>query len=252
MRRFLTWHLPLAVALLAAFVFADGLIAFLRGDTGAPVDIDLRPTAASRSAPAGVIAPIIVGDSVARGTGDETGLGIGGRLVADLRARHVRANNIVNLAIDGSRTRDLLKTFDSPSIRRLLADSNVIIVSIGGNDLWGDNFRAGPPTNPEHLLDEVLDRVDQSVHVVRGASPNARVFVIGLYNPFINAPFGRALNPFVAHWNAKLIERFATDPLVTIVQTSDIFAYEDRLSPDRFHPSGEGYERIARRIADAV
>ena len=251
MRRFLTWYLPLAVALLAGIVFADGLIAFLRGDTGTPVDVDLRPVAAA-SAPRDVIAPIIVGDSVARGTGDDTGLGIGGRLVTELHTRHVRASNIVNIALNGARTRDLLKELDSPSVKRLLSESNVIIVSIGGNDLWGDNFRAGPPTDPERLMDDVLGRVEQSVHIVRGASPKARVFVIGLYNPFISAPFGRQLNPFVNHWNAKLIERFANDPLVTIVQTSDIFAFEDRLSLDRFHPSGDGYERIARRIADAI
>ena len=251
MRRFLTWQLPLALALLAGLVFADGLVAFLRGDTGTPVDLDLRPAAAA-SAPKGVIAPIILGDSVGRGTGDETGLGIGGRVVADLRARHVRANNIVNVAINGARTRDLLASLDSPSIKRLLAESNVVIISIGGNDLWGDNFRAGPPTNPEHLMDEVLGRLDQSVQVVRAASPKARVFVIALYNPFIGAPFGRQLNPFVSRWNAKLLERFANDPLVTVVQTSDIFAFEDRLSPDRFHPSGEGYELIARRVAEAI
>jgi lysophospholipase L1-like esterase len=41
------------------------------------------------------------------------------------------------------------------------------------------------------------------------------------------------------------------DPNVVVVQTSDIFAYRDRLSPDRFHPSGEGYGLIARRIADS-
>jgi lysophospholipase L1-like esterase len=37
-----------------------------------------------------------------------------------------------------------------------------------------------------------------------------------------------------------------------VVQTSDLFAYRDRLSFDRFHPSDAGYELIARRIADAL
>jgi lysophospholipase L1-like esterase len=249
-RRFLTWHLPLTLALLAGAVFADGLIAFLRGDTGTAVDIG-PPPAVSASAPKGVIAPIILGDSVGRGTGDETGLGIGGRLVVNLRNRHMKSNNIVNLALDGARTKDLLTSLGSPSIKTILAESNVVIISIGGNDLWGDNFRTGPPADPNHILDEVLGRVDECVRDVRAASPKARVFVIGLYNPFINAPFGRQLNPFVNRWNSKLLERFANDPLVTVVQTSDIFAFEDRLSLDRFHPSGEGYERIARRIADA-
>lgn len=251
MRRFTTWYLPLAIALLSAAVFANGLIAFLGGDTGTPVALDLRPASAA-SAPRDVIAPLILGDSLARGTGDDTGLGIGGRLVSELRERKVRANNIVNIGINGARSYDLLHQLESPSIRTLLGQSNVIIVSIGGNDLWGDNFRAGPPAAPEKTMDEVLGRIGDVVKVVRAASPHARVFVIGLYNPFINTPFGHALDPFVHHWNAKLIDRFAGDSLVTIVQTSDIFAFVDRLSADRFHPSGDGYARIARRIADAI
>jgi lysophospholipase L1-like esterase len=233
-------------------VLADGLVAFLRGDTGTPVDLDARPAAVAAAAPRGTIAPIIVGDSLARGTGDDTGLGIGGRLVTELRGRHVKTNNIVNIAINGARTGDLLRQLQSANIKRLLGESNVIIVSIGGNDLWGDNFRGGPPPDPERTMGEVLGRVEGVVHAVRSASPNARVFVVGLYNPFTSTPFGRMLTPFVNRWNAKEIERFANDPLVTVVQTSDIFAFEDRLSMDRFHPSGDGYARIARRIADAI
>ena len=80
----------------------------------------------------------------------------------------------------------------------------------------------------------------------------ARIFIIGLYNPFVTAPYGRMLTPLVNRWNASLVERFAADPNVVVVQTSDLFAYHDRLSFDRFHPSNDGYELIARRIADAI
>jgi lysophospholipase L1-like esterase len=249
-RRLFSWYLPLGLALIAGGVFADGLIAFLRGDTGTPVEVNMSLPAAT--APKSVIAPLIVGDSLARGMGDDSGLGIGGRLVTELHVRHVPSNNIVNLGVSGARTTDLLHQLASPGVRRVLSESNVIIVSIGGNDLWGDNFRNGPPANAEKTMDDVLGRIVEVVHVVRTSSPHARVFVIGLYNPFLSTPFGHLLDAPVHHWNAKLIDRFADDSLVTIVQTSDIFAYNDRLSMDRFHPSADGYERIARRIADAI
>ena len=48
-----------------------------------------------------------------------------------------------------------------------------------------------------------------------------------------------------------MTEQFAADANVVVVPTADLFAYHDRLSPDRFHPSGEGYGLIARRIADS-
>jgi lysophospholipase L1-like esterase len=252
MRRFLVWYLPLAAALAAAILFGAGFYSFLRGDTGTAVSVAMGARVAA-SAPRLQVVPIILGDSLGRGTGDETGLGIGGRLVDELRRRKVNTKNIVNIAINGARTRDLIEQLGSRNVQTLLAQSNVIIVSIGGNDLWGDNnWRNAPPRNPEQVMAEVLDHLQQSVKIIRGANPTARIFVIGLYNPFVTTPFGKMLTPFVNRWNSLLVQRFGSDPNVVIVQTSDIFAYRDRLSFDRFHPNDEGYSLIARRIADAI
>ena len=251
MRRFLFWQLPLVLALVAAIAFAGGFLSFLRGDTGVPVNIVTRPS--QDSAPREKIAPMILGDSLARGTGDETGLGVGGRLVDELHRRKINTANIVNVAVNGARTQDLLQQLEGSNIRRLLSQSNVIILSIGGNDLWGDNnWRTAAPRDPEAVMDQVLAKVEKSEQLVRSASPHGRIFIIGLYNPFVTTPVGAVLTPFVNRWNAKLVERFASDPNVVIVQTSDIFAFRDRLSLDRFHPGDEGYAMIARRIADSL
>ncbi len=198
----------------------------------------------------GTITPIILGDSLARGTGDETGLGIGGRFVDELRRRHINSKNIINLAINGARTGDLMQQLQSQNVRTLLAESNVIIVSIGGNDLWGDNWRNAAPRDPETIMDHVLTLIVRAVGAIRAANPRARIFVIGLYNPFLTTPMGKMLTPFVNEWNAKLVERFAKDPNLVVVQTADLFNWHDRLSLDRFHPGDEGYALIARRIAD--
>jgi lysophospholipase L1-like esterase len=252
MRRFLVWYLPLAAGVAAAILFGAGFYSFLRGDIGTSVAI-ASASRVTTAAPRQQVAPIILGDSLARGTGDESGLGIGGRFVDELRRRHVDAKNIVNLAVNGARTRDLEQQLASRNVQTLIAQSNVVIVSIGGNDLWGDNnWRNAPPRDPEGVMKGVLDRVESSVTIIRGANPSARIFVIGLYNPFVSTPFGKMLTPFVNRWNALLVERFGSDPNVVIVQTSDIFAYRDRLSFDRFHPNDEGYTLIARRIADAI
>jgi len=252
MRRFLVWYLPITAALVAAIFFGAGFYSFLSGDIGTSVSVQAPPRVAA-SAPGKQIAPIILGDSLGRGTGDESGLGIGGRLVDELRRRHIDTKNIVNIAVNGARTRDLEQQLTSPNVQTLVAQSNVVIVSIGGNDLWGDaDWRNAPPRDPEHAMKEVLDRLQGSVRTIRAVNPSARIFVIGLYNPFITTPFGKMLTPFVNNWNAMLVERFAADPRIVIVQTSDIFAYRDRLSFDRFHPGDEGYSLIARRIADAI
>ncbi|HEX7828910.1 MAG TPA: GDSL-type esterase/lipase family protein [Thermoanaerobaculia bacterium] len=254
MRRFFHWLLPFATALVAASVFAYGFVSFVRGDTGTAVDIaPAATTAAAAAAPRDLIAPVILGDSLARGAGDESGLGIAGRFDAELKQRGIRARRTYNVAVSGARTRDLLTVLDRPNVQQLLRESNVIIVSIGGNDLWGGNdWRNAAPADPGAVMNEVLGRVQESVGKIRKANPRARIFFIGLYNPFITTPMGKQLSVLVNQWNARLLEHFGNDPNFTVVATSDLFSHHDRLALDRFHPGGEGYGLIARRIADSL
>jgi lysophospholipase L1-like esterase len=254
MRRLFYWYIPLLVAVGATLLFATGFYSFLHGDLGTPVDL-----APPRTAPASVssqqtgIVPIILGDSLARGTGDTSGLGIGGRLDQELQRRKVNARRTVNIAVNGARTADLLRLLDSHNVQTILGQANVVIVSIGGNDLWGgEDARTAALHNPGAVMNNVIDRIVKVVGAVRADSPRARIFLIGLYNPFATTQFGRQLTPLVNQWNAKLIDRFAADVNLTVVQTADIFATHDRLSFDRFHPNDEGYSLIARRIADAI
>lgn len=252
MRKLLFWYVPVAGALAATVAFGAGFYSFLNGHTGSAVELmPSRPIVAERQA--ATLTPIIVGDSLARGTGDETGLGIGGRLTDELKRRHFQVKPTVNLAVNGARTNDLLQQLDSRNVRTLLAQSNVIIVSIGGNDLWGGtDWRNAPPKDPDAVMQTVLDRIDRVVKIIRGVNPKGRVFIVGLYNPFAATPFGAQLTALVNQWNAKLIEHFATDVNVTIVETSDLFSHRDRLSFDRFHPNQDGYALIARRIAESI
>lgn len=249
MRKVLYWYVPIGAALIAAAVFAHGFYSFARGDTGTAVNV-AAPRNETAGPPAGTIVPIILGDSLAKGTGDEAGLGIGGRFVDELRRRHIDSKNIVNLAVNGARSADLLQQLQSHNVRVLLGQSNVIIVSIGGNDLWGDNFRNAPP-DPEYVMAKVLGNVGLAIDNIRAANPRARIFLIGLYNPFGGTPAGKMLYPFVNEWNARMVERFSRDSNLVVVQTADIFTWRDRLSLDRFHPKDEAYALIARRIADA-
>jgi lysophospholipase L1-like esterase len=247
MRRFLFWYLPMLAAVIAVSVFAYGFIAYLRGDTGTPVDVSALREPVS-TAPAKLIAPIILGDSLARGAGDEAGLGISGRLDDELRRRKMPARRTYNVAVNGARTPELVRMLDRPNIRELLRESNTIIVSIGGNDLWGGNdWRNAAPPDPDAVMDQVLARIESAVEKIRAVNPHARIFFIGLYNPF-----GKELSPLVNRWNAKLLEHFGNDADFTLVATSDLFSHHDRLALDRFHPGGEGYALIARRIADAL
>jgi lysophospholipase L1-like esterase len=252
-RRFFFWILPLAASLIAVLLFGYGFVSYLRGETGTPVDF-LPSPGTEASAPAEAVAAVIVGDSLARGTGDPTGLGIAGRLDAELGRRGVSsARRTYNFAVSGARTPDLLSLLERENIRTMMRESNVIIVSIGGNDLWGGSgWRDTAPPDRDAVMNEVMSEIERTLRVVRETNPEARIFFIGLYNPFVSTPMGGELTAAVSRWNSRLLEQFGDDPDFTLVQTADLFSHRDRLALDRFHPSGEGYELIARRIADAL
>jgi lysophospholipase L1-like esterase len=251
MRRLLTWHLPVAAALIAAGVFAWGFSLGLRGGAGHSVGDD-SPPAISRPDPTDPLRVVILGDSVARGTGDTSGLGIGGTLDRELRDRKQPFRATVNLGVNGARTTDVLRQLEHANVRAIVADANAIVLSVGGNDLWGE-MRGGPPKgDPEALMDDVADRTESIVADLRAANPNARIFVIGLYNPFPGTPAGPAVSMAVQRWNAELTTRLAGDPAAFVIPIADIFAARDRLALDRFHPGNEGYRLIAERIAQGL
>ncbi len=248
MRRLLFWYLPMLTALAAATLFAYGFVSYLRGDVGTPVDVAAPRAATATAAQQTLVAPLILGDSLARGAGDEQGLGIAGRLDQELKRRGVQARRTYNLGVNGARTADLIRQLDAANVKELLRQSNVIVISIGGNDLWGGaDWRTAPPPDPEKAMRDVIARIEQVVARVREANPKARIFFVGLYSPM-----GKVLSPYVSRWNARMLEKFGADGEFTLVQTADLFSHRDRLSLDRFHPNGEGYGLIARRIADAI
>jgi len=252
MQKFLFWYLPVGLALVAAGVFAYGLHLLFRDDIGTviadPVEAQAGPVST------GPIRTVILGDSVARGTGDETGEGIGGAIDKELQRRAVAHEKHVNLGVNGARTADLLTQLESPSVRRFVAEANVIVVSIGGNDLFGDVAgRTGDrPPDPVAAMNKTEEQVAKVIASIRSVNKSARIFYVGLYNPFVASKFGAMANPAVAEWTSRLTRRYSGDANLTIVQTSDVFSYQDRLSADRFHPGAEGYRIIGRRIGESI
>jgi lysophospholipase L1-like esterase len=258
MRRFWFWYLPLVAAIVFSGVFAYGFYAGLRGGAGKPLGAVVPTSTASAQLRRGPLSILVLGDSLARGAGDATGLGIGGRLDAELKSMKVAHSAPVNLAVNGSRTANLLEQLAGNNVRRIVGQSNVIVLSIGGNDLWGTAAALNPqrqpvPNDPDALLNDVEARVAKVVAELRSANPSARIFYVGLYDPFANRPFGAITSRAVTEWNSRLMRRFAADRNFNVVQTFDLFsAHEERLSVDHFHPGAAGYTLIARRIAEAI
>lgn len=187
----------------------------------------------------------LVGDSLAYGTGDETGRGgIAGYLKQELPVL------TRNLAVSGAQTSDLTRKLQQASVRQAVAEADAIILSIGANDLFrGAGAREETLRAPLAVAQRILDRIEKIVADLHALNERARIFILGGYNPVPNHPLAGLIDQYLQLWDATLAARFEHNRLVDVVTTSDLVIHGRLSRFDGFHPGGVAYREIAKRIA---
>src|SRR6266545_4190625 len=237
--RWWLWRLPGAIAVLAALLFAAGFVFALRGSLGEPVGEPPAPVASKEISvkPPGRRFLLVLGDSLARGTGDETGKGYASDLFESVRK--AGAADMANLAVNGAESSDVARILESENVGRLAAAADWILLSVGGNDLSHAVPReAGTTASPLETMTAARMRYTSNLRRIlsrlREVNPRAPVYVLGLYDPLIE-------------------ETALSYPRVFVVPTFDLFyGRPDRLGADHFHPNGKGHQAIAQRIAQLL
>jgi lysophospholipase L1-like esterase len=205
------------------------------------------PRAAALAAPAQAgPSLLVVGDSMALGTGADTPAGG----FAFQTFRKVRAADpgarIRSVAIGGATVADALR-LEMPRLGPLRGD--VVIVEIGSNDV----VRRTPAPAFAARFRALLARV-------RRVEPRAGLVVVGIPDVAISPLFAggdRAAIHRAALADARAVRAAAASAGARYV---DLFAISDRLSKDtgrylsadQFHPSTDGYTIIADAVYPAV
>jgi lysophospholipase L1-like esterase len=199
---------------------------------------------------------VALGDSLTRGTGDETGKGYVGGLIDEIKDKTKRPVQLTNLGINGQRSDQLRKQVQQTEVGRQIQKADIVLVTIGANDL----FRGGQGLtdyNTKELADiekKYLVNLKFIFEQIRKNNSNANVFFVGLYNPFIELDEGKEMSKVVRHWNYDSAEVSASFPKIVFVPTFDLFELKvnDYLYSDKFHPNTKGYRLIAERVASLL
>ncbi|HAQ08650.1 MAG TPA: GDSL family lipase [Bacillus bacterium] len=199
---------------------------------------------------------VAAGDSLTQGVGDSTNTGgYLPYLVEQLEGeKAVNKVNIANFGVRGNRADQLLERLASEKVKNSIKDADIIILTIGGNDLMKvvkENF-----TNLEliHFKAEQAifsDRLQKILTTIRQQNPEAPVVLIGLYNPFFQwFADVKEMNQIVDEWNGQSISIIQQDENAFFVDIHDIFINneENLLYKDYFHPNDRGYQLIADRV----
>jgi lysophospholipase L1-like esterase len=199
---------------------------------------------------------VALGDSLTRGTGDETGKGYVGVLMDEIKEKSKQDVLLTNLGITGQRSEQLMEQIQQTEVKRQLQNSDMIVITIGGNDL----FRGGQgllefKTEDIALIEKkFLENMNFIFQQIRASNSDANVFFIGLYNPFSDLEQGKEMSAVVRHWNYQSAELSASFPKIVFVPTFDLFELKvnDYLYTDKFHPNTKGYRLIAERVASLL
>ncbi|WHY88314.1 SGNH/GDSL hydrolase family protein [Neobacillus novalis] len=199
---------------------------------------------------------VALGDSLTRGTGDETGKGYVGVLIDEIKEKTKRPVQLTNLGINGQTSTQLSKQVQQTEIGRQIEKADMVLVTIGGNDLFrGGQGLADFETGDVAAIEKkYLDNLKFILEEIRKNNRNANVFFIGLYNPFIDLDQGKEMSKVVRHWNYDSAEVSAAFPKIVFVPTFDLFELKvnDYLYSDKFHPNTKGYRLIAERVASLL
>ena len=201
----------------------------------------------------GVMRVVVIGDSLAQGTGDETGKGIPGDLEDEFKQRGI-TSDVKNYGVAGATTADVENKLHDDTIRGDLANADAILLSIGANNVFQDpEARARAIRDRDAYAQEILEQVAGAVAQIRSINPDAELMLLGGYNPMPDHPLSSGISRYIKNWDKLLNKRFESDALIDVVKTSDIIDRADKLSPaDHFHPGAAAYRDVAKRIADML
>lgn len=206
---------------------------------------------------------VALGDSLTKGTGDRTGVGYVGYMkekLAEVTGKPVFVLN--NLGVNGYRTEQLLADLnDKPSVAETLEKADIIVFTIGGNDLFKyvreELDITAANLDSEELfksIPEPAERLQQILKRINEINPTAAIVYMGLFNPFLDLDKSRATSLAIARWNEAAFEFIHTYPNMIIVPTADLFQKNlmNYLYTDHFHPNQAGYQRMADRAVQAL
>lgn len=262
----LLWGSVGIIALLTTCLFVFGLIYAVKeilypipvksADSAAGQEITNNPLAKDK------IQIVTLGDSLTRGTGDQTGKGYVTNVKEMLEEVMDKPVYVIgNFSVNGYRTDQLLKDLETKStVVDTLKQANLIMLTIGGNDIFQlarNELDLTTEINPVALyerLPEATKRLDQILTRLARLNPKATIIYVGLYNPFLDMDETGKSSLVIEEWNDKAFKIVNRYPNMTLVSTFDLFEihHNKYLYSDHFHPNKEGYERIAERIVQAL
>ena len=201
-----------------------------------------------------------LGDSLTQGVGDERKMGgYLGRLATEMETfQGVSEIDLWNEAKRGRRSDQLLKQLKSGEIDESVQKADVIVMTIGGNDIMRivkqDLFKLRVDAFQNELL-VFAKRYGEILSEIRKLNPDSPVILLGLYNPFsLVTDQANEFDQILADWNNTINNLAYSDINACFVPVDDLFNSNSTMvyHTDFFHPNSKGYEQMTNRVLKSL
>lgn len=201
-----------------------------------------------------------LGDSLTQGVGDELKVdGYFGRLttvMADWKGvKDVQADN---LAKKGRRSDELITQLENPTIQSFIRNADIILFTIGGNDIMKIVKRDLFNLKQESFYDELKkyeQRLGEIFGIIRGLNADAIIIAGGLYNPLsILTNEAPEFEDIIKDWNNAIEVQTVLDTKSCFIPVEDLFDSNKNMvyHTDFFHPNAKGYEQMTNRYIEEI
>lgn len=261
MTKKILWYSILIIFVISLTSICAGFVMAVKVSTG-PIEEVSKPITqqypgigANASNDPKTVKVLILGDSIAKGSGDETARGIGGYLPDSLKNYTAKDIVVNNLGIDGLKSGELMGQLKNGSLDTEMLSSDVILISIGGNDLREIQRLSG--INRENAFkqkqDAYISILKEITKKVRDTNKDAFLVFVGLYNPYGDENNSDEAQ-YVNKWNYSTQLVFADDAKAAFIPTYDLFKLNTSrfIAADKLHPNSAGYQMIANLISRSM
>ncbi|KZL92270.1 SGNH/GDSL hydrolase family protein [Clostridium magnum] len=256
------WVSVLTLAITSILVFSAGFIASLKITSAAnrsdAVKSNIDISTQSKSSVElnnNSYNILVMGDSLAKGIGDEKGQGFANDFAGLWKTKTTKDIKVTNIAVNGDTSSGLIQILKNEQTLKGIESSKIIFISIGGNEIKKIQSAnvSSLSTDIKTVEDNYLSNLKGILKSIRSRNKDSIIVFIGLYNPF-EKDGASDKTALLNDWNFETEQLIFRDSNSIFIPTYDLFRYnlDKYLSADNFHPNAAGYDAISKRIFEAL
>ncbi len=200
---------------------------------------------------------LVLGDSVALGKGSVKEAGYGYWVAEYLKGEGIDVH-LDNRAVSGQTSDQLLRSLDNRDLLAKVRESDLISITIGGNDLLKELLLRGNPVDAlmefRHIQNRYLNNLRAILEKIRACNLRAPVLITSLYNPLgPEEPYFSVVRKRIIQWNQGMKEVARDYPATTVIDVDRRLLPDDRnWLADEIHPNDRGYQLMAEGLLEII